>query len=99
MLERKGWPQIHAGGKYQDTSISISNGYSDPSAVGVVCWIWEGRGSGRAGRSVAKRVCVKERAVTGDECGGGEKGKMKLVWFVAKANWDGVKAEKCVMEY
>ena len=44
-------------------------------------------------------VCGKERAVTYGECGGGEKWKMKLEWFVGKANWDGVKAEKCAMEY
>ena len=53
---------------------------------------WEG------GKKCSKTcVCGKKRAVTGDECGGGEKGKMKLEWFVGKANWDGVKAEKCVV--
>ena len=48
--------------------------------MGVVCWIWEGRGSGRAERSVAKRVCVggEEKVVTCGECVGGEKGRIKL---------------------
>ena len=68
------------------------NGYSDPSTV---CWIWEGRGSGRAERSSKTRGRGKKRAVTcAGECGGGEKGKVKLEWFMGKANWDRVKKDK-----
>ena len=40
-------------------------------------------------------VCAKKRPVTcAGECGGGEKGKVKLEWFMGKANWDRVKKDK-----
>ena len=41
------------------------------------------------------KTCVHERERT-VSCGG-EKGGIKLEWFVGKANWDGVRKEKCVL--
>ena len=41
-------------------------------------------------------MCV-ERKETCGECGGREKGRIKLMWFVGQANRDGVKTEKCVV--
>ena len=47
------------------------------------------------------KTCVheRERTVSFVECVGGEKGGIKLEWFVGKANWDGVRKEKCVVVY
>ena len=41
------------------------------------------------------KTCVHERERT-VSCGG-EKGGIKLEWFVGKANWDGGRREKCVI--
>ena len=46
----------------------------------------KGWGNGRAGKCVAY-VRERERIVSCGECVDGEKGGLKLEWFVGKANW------------
>ena len=81
---------------FRQPSVSIQfNGYSDPSAVGVVlCGIWKRR----VVRSVAKCVYIRMgRTVSCGECGGGERIRMELC--AGKTNYDAVRVENSVVVY
>ena len=71
---------------YWSVQISIFNGYLDSSAVDVLCWIFKGEGGKVCGNMC---LCERERTVSCGACGDGEKGGIRLEWFVKKANWDG----------